>query len=175
MSASVWAEKGNPVLVRLGNTRTCTSRDNGYEPALVLPAGNHVRGIEIHSEVDAVTVAFRSPRNIAHLQHECERRGLGRPAPESFYRHMQRALQVDQGTMPPDAVPDYAAYVREMVATLNARLLAMIVPLMQANKMGFVQFQKDLSYRQILDVTPCMADECSKTCARTEHPYYNGI
>jgi hypothetical protein len=163
---------GHPLELSAG-WRTCTSRAGGYEPALMVPP-EHVRGIDIHTALDAVEMAFRSPQNIAHLQNECDRLGLGRPCANSFYIHMKRALSMGDGVIHREQLPngDYDTYVRQMVGVLNRRLMDMIVPIMRANKMGFIQHQKDLAFEQVLDRTP---DQVRCDRRTTQHPYYNGL
>jgi hypothetical protein len=89
---------------------------------------------------------------------------------------MKRALLMGDGTMYREQLPncDYETYVRQMVAVLNQRLMDMIVPIMQANKMGFIAHQKDLHFEQVLDRTPTVV-RCDDGKRTSEHPYYNDM
>lgn len=164
------AQNGNAPVRHLGY-RVCTSRDNGYEPAFVVPPqGEGARAIDIHPAPDAVTASFHAPANIVLLQRQCERLGLGRPAADSFHPYMAMALGSSREHLThPDAVPDYAAYVREQVAKLNARVMELIVPLMEANRLSFITHTKDLNFYTVPDYTPTLSRQYDR---RTQNPYY---
>ncbi len=154
-----------------------TSRAGGYNPTRLYIGGQFKETWDVHPETDPIMYLFYSGENIARLQDECERRGMGRPGWRDLRYYQDLVLSEDRYQFNRECFrseEEYMALIRECVATANENVIRRITPVINANRFGYQQFYLALNNIRNIPDHP-VSGSARRSDIPLQFPYYNNL